>query len=333
MTGKATYTSIGENGKEIIITAPFHSCEWENSISNYCSYAKITLPGICSLKAHKYNPNDHSGKIRSVPVDTVIKTGMKVKIECGYNHKNDLQFSGFIVSTNIKNFRLEILCEGYSYQLRNKSVYVSLRNPTVFGMLTGFLRNTDIKLSPDIPEITLTGNVKFPAGSTGLTVLEYLKKRRLTVFFYHNVLYVGLKYKQVGSEIKYQIGWNVIKNDLLLYKENQNKYSIRLELRNDDGSKTIVTEGSGTTTKINIENIKDLPFLELLAKDISLNKNPGHYSGEIETFLKPFIKPTDTANISDTQFLERNGKYFVESVKGEFGPNGGRQKVRLAIKL
>lgn len=332
MTGRFIVTVKESEGSSnpTTISGPVNSLKWQNSIDNYCNSAQVIIPGICRLKGHNYLSEKFNKP--AIPVNQIIKTGMPIKIECGYDNKNKERFSGYVVSTNIIDSRLVIECEGYTYLLRKKAFSKSYFNPTLKQLLTDLIAGTKIKLSNKIQNVSFVGTIGF-GQKRGIDVVEYLKEKcGLTIWFNGNEMYVGLKYIQFGNEVKCRVNWNIIRSDTLLYKESD-IYKTEIQTRKKDGSKIIVTEGTGTTVKVNVRHIKDENYLKKLANDIRKDRNPGSYTGSIMLFLEPVLKPTDTIVLIDNDFPERSGKYFVDSVGGSFNTSGGRQEAKIGIKL
>ncbi len=327
MTGNITFGDLSDSTDKGF-KCKFNSCEWRHSIDDISSTAEINIPGKASLYSTVVYTAD------------IIKPGKKVKIECGYDGKNDLQFSGFVVKCVKSSVGTKIYCEGYSYQLRNKAFSKSYSNPSLKTILNDVIKGTSIKLSKDIQDITFKSGFVFKTNA--FDVLKYLHEQcLLTVYFYNDTLYVGLKFTQKGKEIKYRLNWNVIDDDNLVLSEpvaNPKQYI--LQSREKDGTMTSVTEGQGTIIKVKVPNIFDKSILQLLASQMKLENEGRIYQGSLKTFLMPFAKPADTALISSfTNEDKRDGKketfekYFIESVRGSFSINGGRQTVGIAIKL
>jgi hypothetical protein len=57
------------------------------------------------------------------------------------------------------------------------------------------------------------------------------------------------------------------------------------------------------------------------------------YKGSFETFLKPAAEPGTISDISDLQFKERSGRYFIGTVTTEFNTSGGKRKLEIDIRV
>ena len=57
------------------------------------------------------------------------------------------------------------------------------------------------------------------------------------------------------------------------------------------------------------------------------------YEGNITTWLIPYCKPGDTAELRDEDYPEKDGRYFVQAVTTEFSRDGGKRTVELGFRL
>jgi len=327
MTGNISFGNP-DDSTDTRFKCKFNSCEWRHSVADICSTAEIKLPSRAFINK------------KALDTDTIIKPGKMVKIECGYDGNNNLQFAGFVVKCVKSSGMTKVFCEGYSYQLRHKGFSKSYSNPSLKTILNDIIKGTGVKLSKDIQEITFKGSFVFKTNA--FDVLKYLQEKcLLTVYFYHQTLYVGLKYVQVGKEIKYRLNWNVINDeDLVISEPIANPKQYILKNRNNDGSKTIVTAGEGTIVKVNVHHISDKTILQALASEMKKESEGRIYQGSLKTLLLPFARPADTALISSFKAADKRegkketfDKYFIESVGGSFSDKGGRQTIGIAIKL
>ena len=124
-------------------SVPVTSMKWSRKIHNLYDSAVIELPLRVVLKNQfeEYK-------------DVLIKEGMKVTIDAGYNTKNERRFMGFVLRIDYAT-PLQIHCVGYAYQLRRVIFNKSYANTTVKEILEDLIKGTDIKLSPEIPHIPL----------------------------------------------------------------------------------------------------------------------------------------------------------------------------------
>ncbi|HML57982.1 MAG TPA: hypothetical protein PKA85_06395 [Ferruginibacter sp.] len=305
------------------------SLTWQHSVDNICSTAKIVIPTM-SLVTNK--EKEHS----FVDTALVITEGMKVEIYAGYDGKNDLQFSGFVSRINFKT-PLELECEGYSYQLKRKIINKSFGRTTVRDVLNYLIEGTDIKLSAKMPDKIVFEPCTFK-NYTAIQVLEWLKEKYLlTVFFEDRDLYVGWLATYKGGTVKHRLNWNVIKDDSLVFNTSKGAIvQIQAESRAESGErkkkKSQNVAKPGNVKRVTVE-IQDEADKQMAVNDMQQRANQRGYTGKITGFLKPFVRPGMTTELIDNKYRDRNGKYFVESVSGNFTSSGGRQTIEIGGSL
>lgn len=305
------------------------SLTWDRSVDNYSDHATIVIPAMCRMI-------DQGTRYDHVITGQAIPEGSKVEIHAGYDGKNDLRFKGFVKRINFK-VPLEIECEGYAYQLRSRMFSKSYLNTTVKKILEDITQGTDIKLSAAIPHIPIP-KVWFK-NYTGLQVLEYLKEKcLLTVYFNLDVLYCGLRATEPKDPVKFRLNWNVISDDSLLFNADKEfaTVNIRVEKRGKTGSRKkgaapVVKPGNVKVKRVAL--IEDENALAEIAAEEKKKMNNRGYTGKITAFMHPYAEPGMSAEIIDKTYTERNGRYFIESVSGSFGTNGGRQKIGIGFSL
>jgi hypothetical protein len=303
--------------------------KWSRSINDYSDTASIKLPALCRLKRDGENYG-------FVPTGLQFTEGMPVSIVAGYNGANVERFRGFIRRINF-TVPLELECEGYSYQLRKKEGYTKTYNSTtVRQILADLVEGTDIVLSDNIPNVSLK-NIYF-RNVKGTDVLEYLKdKCLLTVYFDYNVLYAGLQMLPVKSSINLRLGWNVIKDNELKFEQNKELATVNIQIqkRVANGSRKYAKDGpkNGAVKKLEVRHITDEAALASIAEEQRKKLVYRGYQGKVTGFLFPIAEPGMSGVISDPRYTERTGDYFIEAVEGEFGENGGRQRITIGAAL
>ncbi|MEO6456549.1 MAG: hypothetical protein ABIN97_20905 [Ginsengibacter sp.] len=338
-----------------VLKFPASSIKWNVGIDNYFDTASFIIPAMCRMKTsgEQYNniqaqyieetvlggrkeaeeKNKNSTLIKSTKV---FKQGDKVEIYAGYDGKNDLQFKGFISRINF-TIPVEIMCEGYAYQLRTKIINKSFPNTTIKELLYYLIADTGIQLSDKCPE-----RIDFRAhqfkNKTGLQVLDYLKEEYgLTVFFQYHFLYVGWRATYKGEIVKHRLNWNVIESKELLFNTyTGSTVNFVYKSRFASGAikkiraNNIINHGEVKEVQTVIQSDSDM---QLSVNDRQLKEDQKGYTGKITGFLKPFVRPGMTTEIIDKKYSERNGRYFIESVEGSVSDKGGRQTIGVSFAL
>jgi hypothetical protein len=304
---------------------------WKKSVTDYSDTATIKLPAIAMLKKE-------GEEYDRIETGLQFKEGLQVTISCGYDGVYYRRFKGFI--RQIKpNVPLEIECEGYSYLIRkiqafNKSYRVGTKMKTI---LADLVKGTPITLSRAIPDVTIESPVNF-SGKSGVQVLDWFKEKMLmTAYFNDAELYVGLKYANFKETIKLRLGWNVVDDNDLKFNSRKEltEVNISLSAKQKDGKTQYADpkskEKGGKEIKMSVR--VDNETLKKIHDDQRRKLLNRGYEGSLTAFLIPFAEPAMAVEIEDPKYPARSGKYFIEAVEGEYGPGGGRQKIKIEATL
>lgn len=306
----------------------------DKSIFEFVDKATIKLPITARIK--------RDGEIITTSIETAkqFKEGDFVKIELGYNKQYYSEFEGFIARINFTQ-PLEVECEGYSYQLRKKTLLKTFVNAQLKDILKFIIDGTDIKLDADIPIFKIEKMVL--AKHNGVEALEMIKKisaGTIRMYFTGKILYAGLLYLPPKKTVKYLIGWNVIKDNNLKLREAKNQeVTVIMIGEKKDGSKVKVITSSGKagtrgeTKVIKTHAVTDEATLKAMAaakqKQLSFNG----YECKITAFGSPYCEPGYKCELGDNKYKERGGNYIVESTSVTYGMSGYRRTVGIGAKL
>jgi hypothetical protein len=279
----------------------------------------------------------------------LITEGMKVTMLLGYDNKLEQEFEGFVARVNPVT-PTEIECEGYSYQLRKKTVLKTFVKSQLIDILKFLVKDTDIVLDENrIPKFLLE-KIVFDnhSGTEALNLIRKISDQNISFFFTGKVLYGGLQYLNPKREVKYKIGWNVIRDNQLKLREAKNqdviirylgvaKTGLTTEvLAGKRKSKVVSTSTAGTDGEkkvIRSHNITDQASLQQMANAKLQKLQYDGYEGKITAFLAPFCEPGDTVVLIDEKYPSRGGKYLCEGIVVTYGRNGARRLITLGLKL
>ena len=303
---------------------------WKTDINSFNDTATIDLPRISYLTTVKTETHDiNQQNERQV---YTFKEGDKINISLGYDTHNTKRFQGFIKRVNM-SVPVKIECEGYSYLLYDIIFNRSYAHVSVKQLLTDLCGKTEIVLSSEMPDIPLT-NVRFK-NATGHQVLEWLQKEcHLAVYFDFDTLYVGTQFGKKQTTKKFRLGWNTVKEDD--FKKRIVDKNVRIVIKEKSPAGTVKRTKSDVNKYSDEKALKikaGIPaaLLKQIANRLQTKDNYRGYEGTITAFLEPSVTKGMIADITDKQYGDRTGKYFIESVSGEFGPNGGRQTIQLGF--
>ncbi|SEW01881.1 hypothetical protein SAMN05428988_1308 [Chitinophaga sp. YR573] len=327
------------------------------SLYEYVDRAVIKLPITARII--------RAGQVITESVETAkqFTEGDKVSIELGYNGTLKPEFEGFINRINFTD-PLEIEAEGYSYQLRNKTYQRTFVRTELIDVLRYLVQGTDIVLDEEhIPSFILDKLVL--QQHSGTEVLELIKKishNTIQAYFRGNILFAGLVLtdvitrKNTTPDVKYRLGWNVVKDDNMKLRQakNQNVTVRFLGLEKTGGTqmaeaesefftvgkaknKTVKIVGEagsdGETKVIKTHVVTDKETLGKMAKEMLSTLSYSGYEGKITAFLQPYCLPGYRAAIEDLKYQERSGTYLIVSIEVTYGVRGARRIVQIGIKL
>lgn len=313
-----------------------NSVKWKCSVSSFRDECTILLPLKSYLKETKtvYQEGAAPREVESIITktsDKLFKEGDPVDVLLGYNGVCTRRFKGFVKQINYAT-PLEIECEGYSYQLRDKIFTKSYKKTSVKGILTDLLQDTEIKISEFTQDAPLE-NVTFK-NAPALKVLEWFQKECLmTVYFDFDTIYVGFsRFGVKKPRVKLRLGWNVIESKELKKDVADSEIQINLIEKNNKGETKRTKSEQRKYSNIKEERIRsglDEKTKKEIVDERQRIENHKGYRGDITCFLIPHIDKAYAVDIEDTRFPDRSGGYFVESVDGSYNANGGRQKLTL----
>lgn len=305
---------------------------WKTDVNSFTDTCTIELPRITYLKTTKNSTQDQQDA--NEKKEYLFKENDKVSVMLGYDGNVTKRFEGFIKRINMA-MPVQLECEGYSYLLYDIIFSKSYATTTVKALLTDLTKGTDIILSSEMPNIPLK-NVRFK-NATGIQVLEWLQKEcKLAVYFNFNELYAGTVFGKTQATVDFQLGWNTVKEDDFKKRQVDKKVKIVINEKNDKGEvkktkSNLEKYSNEKTVKIKAGIPSDL--LKQIANRLQTKSNYKGYEGSITAFLEPMANKGMVANIIDKQYTDRTGRYFIESVSGEYGTSGGRQTIQLGFLM
>ena len=283
------------------------------------------MPALCRLKS--------KAAVYSI-VNTAqqLKEGMGVKIWAGYNGRNSLVFEGYISRIGY-SIPLQIECECYSYLLRRNTFNASYRNATVRQVLLDAIKGTPILLHPATVDVNM-GATRFNGNANALQVLDWLKRNMMRVYFVGNKLYAGIEMLPVTGTVRYRLNYNTVSdNNLHFGPKPPVTINISPELKASNGTRK---RGGHDAPGKKVKRVA-LQYtqaqLDKVAHEANKQQELKGFEGTLEAFLEPMAQVGMAADIEDTRYPERNGKYFIEAIEGSLSQSGGRLNIKLGGRL
>lgn len=293
----------------------------ESAWDNFEDKATIKLPDLARFEGV------------NVKVQNLLKTGDRVEIELGYDGNNTLEFQGYISEIKPK-VPFEIVCEDETYQLkRSKAITASYTSIDLATLIKTHL--PEVTLDTKTPQITLE-NLRVRNVTKAELLQELKEKYLLAVYYRKGKLYVGLPYfDKIGSApVLYDFQKNIVTENLAYRKKEDVKIKALAYSINKGGAKIEVEVGDkdGEVRTLPYQNITSKEVLKQQAElDLEKLKFEG-YQGDFVAFGLPYIEHSDSVQLTDARYPNREGRYLVDKVKTVWGVRGFRRTINLGKK-
>ena len=324
-----------------------HEVEIESAWAKFTDTATLTLPR---------NLNVLHERVRT-PLPDLLGVGDAVTIRYGYDGQLRTEFTGY-VSELRPGTPFQIKCEDQMWALKRAALpSKSWRSLTLLELLT-YVRD-QAGLNFAIKELgSLTVGKYLINQATGAQVFDDLKKRfGLNCFFRAGVLWAGKPYEKASATThRYAFRGNVIESDLAYTNAADVALHFRATSSQPDGKKVQVdasgvvktkqakgdttaqvTALSGGLKKGELRTLIGPPGLNSAQLLAWVNQEAARlrfdgYRGGLTSFGLPAAEHGDIATVTDPDYPEREGAYFIDSVTKTFGVNGSRRKLKLGPK-
>ena len=272
-----------------------------------------------------------------------IKVGDPVSITLAYDgYTPRVEFEGYVKKIKPK-VPLEIECEDPTHLLRQTHIKAVWKEPTSVKSVVDYIiskvneqnPNNPITLSRDIGKINLA---KYRI--SGVSAAEAINKLKenygLAAYFTGHQLYIGMAFSELSGRVGYDMGKNVIKNDLTFRKAEDVKIKVKATSILKDNTHFSIEAGDegGDERTLFFHDITEKKELREQAENKLATLKFDGYEGHITSFLIPYAQPGMTAVVTDPEFAKlRDGSYMIDSVTTTFGTRGARRKVELGVLL
>lgn len=324
-----------------------HDVKVQRSIFQYVDKAVIKLPITARIV--------RAGDVITASCETAkqFTEGDKVVIKLGYNGILATEFEGFVSRINFTS-PLEIECEGYSYQLRKQTYQKTFVKAELLDILKFLVLGTDIVLdTKNIPSFKIEKLViQKHCGTEVLEMIKKISSNTIRIFFTGKVLYAGLQYSKTKADVKYRLGWNVIKDGNLKLRQAKNQdVTINYIGEKKDGTKVKVTKNNWTYTRANViktagnagitgevkiyktHSVTDENTLHAMADAKLKQLSFDGYEGKVTAFGIPYCEPGYRGILEDRRYVERSGRYIVESTEVNYTRGGYRRITGIGARL
>ncbi|MRI64526.1 late control protein [Ornithobacterium rhinotracheale] len=292
------------------------------------------LSDTCTIEMPTHFIIKEKGK--QLYTEQAIKAGDEVTVTLGYEGVySGVEFKGYVkrVKTGTP---VVVECEDAMYLLRRKNITKAWERTTLKEVLQEVVKDTPIKLSQGIPNITLEKWII--KNANGTQVLKKLQEEfRLSIFINDKgELYAGLQQlTNIGEVAVYDLNYNIVSNDLEYRSKEERKIKVRytyIDAKNK--RKTIeVGDPEGEVRTFHTSVVSDEKKLkEMALAEIEKMKYDG-FDGSITSFLIPFATRGMKARLIDKDLKNIDEDYFIKKVETSFGTSGARRKIEIGARL
>lgn len=297
----------------------------EGSWKTICDTAELTLPR---------NVKDFDGK----NVKDIFRRGDKVEIYLGYGMDEDLklEFSGYIDKVSA-NYPIEIKLEDEMWRLKQLKVNFSAPNISLKAFIEKVVKDYPIDIDADVQ----LGAVRFSNVAFGEVLKKLQDDFSLYAFIRNGKLTVAKPYSDVTETVpSFDLERNCVSSSLnYLTKEErlvkivgQSMQEVVKAVKAKQSDKKLKYEwgDENATDTINWTfNVKTLKDLETEVKRMYEQKKKDGFDGSFTTFGFPSLQHGQRLKLTSTLYPDREGEYYIDSVKKSFDNNGYRQEPEL----
>ena len=293
--------------------------EIESSWKMICSTAQVVLP----RNIKDFNQNK---------VKDWFKRGDKVEIYLCYGLDEDLilEFSGYITQVSA-DYPITIKLEDEMWRLKQIPVSFVSKDVKLKEFIQKFVTDYPIDVDSDVS----LGAVRF----SKVTLGEVLKKLQddfsLYSFIRNGKLTIAKPYSDVSEKTPvFDLERNCVSNDLnYVSKEERTVKVIAESVQNfAKTKKKLKFELGDPDPKTTINKTLSVTTLNELQAEVrkiyDLYKKEG-FDGSFTTFGTPSVQHGQKVKITSSLYNDREGIYYIDSIKKKFSRDGYRQEIEL----
>ena len=293
--------------------------EIESSWKMICSTAQVVLP----RNIKDFNQNK---------VKDWFKRGDKVEIYLCYGLDEDLilEFSGYITQVSA-DYPITIKLEDEMWRLKQIPVNFSSKNEKLKSFVQKYVTDYPILIDAEVP----LGAINIKNKTLGEVFKKFQEDLSLYPFIRNGKLVVAKPYSDVTDKIPvFDLEKNCVSNDLnYLSKEERTVKVIAESVQNfAKTKKKLKFELGDPDPKTTINKTLSVTTLNELQAEVrkiyDLYKKEG-FDGSFTTFGTPSVQHGQKVKITSSLYNDREGIYYIDSIKKKFSRDGYRQEIEL----
>ncbi len=293
--------------------------EIESSWKMICSTAQVVLP----RNIKDFNQNK---------VKDWFKRGDKVEIYLCYGLDEDLilEFSGYITQVSA-DYPITIKLEDEMWRLKQIPVNFSSKNEKLKSFVQKYVTDYPILIDAEVP----LGAINIKNKTLGEVFKKFQEDLSLYPFIRNGKLVVAKPYSDVADKIPvFDLERNCVSNDLnYLSKEERTVKVVAESVQNfAKTKKKLKFELGDPDPKTTINKTLSVTTLNDLQAEVrriyDLYKKEG-FDGSFTTFGTPSVQHGQKVKITSSLYNDREGIYYIDSIKKKFSRDGYRQEIEL----
>ena len=293
--------------------------EIETSWKMICSTAQVVLP----RNIKDFNQNK---------VKDWFKRGDKVEIYLCYGLDEDLilEFSGYITQVSA-DYPITIKLEDEMWRLKQIPVNFSSKNEKLKSFVQKYVTDYPILIDAEVP----LGAVNIKNKTLGEVFKKFQEDLSLYAFIRNGKLVVAKPYSDVTDKVPvFDLESNCVSNDLnYLSKEERTVKVVAESVQNfAKTKKKLKFELGDPDPKTTINKTLSVTTLNDLQAEVrriyDLYKKEG-FDGSFTTFGTPSVQHGQKVKITSSLYNDREGVYYIDSIKKKFSRDGYRQEIEL----
>lgn len=295
--------------------------EINRSVELLADTATITLP------ESEYN--------RKIEIERELKRGDKVIISLGYEETGlELEFEGYLQRISTDKSTITLYCEDELFAFRKavpNKVFKKIPLRKLLEQLTNALGGAyAISCSYEWTYDKFVWH-----NATAYDVLKKVQEESgADIYLDGKTLHIHPPGEIIGKERHYNFAYNVEEANLSYRRAEDKKIQVVVKALLPDGKVREVQLGTVGGDKIELKcPTSDEASMRKRGESELLRRSFDGYDGTISTWLIPLCQPSDTAILHDKDYPEKDGAYFVRSVKTSFSSSGGKREITLGFRL
>ena len=291
------------------------------SVEQLADTCIITLPGA------EYN--------KALDVEQKLHRGDRVVVNLGYAEIGMVQeFEGWLQRIGTDNGAITLECEDDLFLFRKALEDRQLENVTLSDLLALVVEGVGGGFDIDC-SYSWTYQKFVISTATGFDVLQKIQEESgADIYIQGKTLHVHGPGEKVGNTIIYDFEQNGQDCDLTYRRTEDRRVRMVFKALLPDGKVKEREYGTTGGDRVVVRSAaSDDASMDLRGESEHKRLTFDGYDGNIVTWLVPYIKPGDSAEIHDREYQYKDGSYYVKGVKTEFSAEGGVRTVELGYRL